>query len=193
MKMKFNFKAAFESLLRSSQNGESRDGDNEPSSIVLLLREPNFSSLEHLRSAGERAFGRPFVTGDATEFCVFQKVLFTLMRIGPHVLSFMFYTKPYFEENSQAFAKALPLPAQRIAWNQHTSWAAINYARGPATPEVQYAVLSKLVIEILGSNCVGAFLPKKRLFVPHDGSLLQALQHYASSLPTPLKTPNYIN
>src|SRR5690348_540831 len=63
--------------------------------------EPTFRNLEQLRSAAERAFGRPFVTGDSTEFCVFQKVLFTLMRVGPHVLSFLYYTKPYFDENSQ--------------------------------------------------------------------------------------------
>jgi hypothetical protein len=116
-----------------------------------------------------------------------------LMRVGPHVLSFLYYTKPYFDENSQAFANALPLLSQRAAWNQHTSWAAINYARGPARPDVQYAILSKLGIEMLDSNCVGAFVPEKRLFVPHDGPLLQALQHYASSLPKPLRIPSHTN
>jgi hypothetical protein len=186
--MKFNLKAAFESLLGSSQDSDSKAGDHEPSSIVLLLREPTFRNLEQLRSAGERAFGRPFVAGESTEFCVCQKVLFTLMRVGPHVLRFMYYTKPYVEKNGQAFANALPLPVQRIAWNQHTSWAAINYAKGPARPEVQYAVLSKLGIEMLDSNCVGAFVPEKRLFILQDGPLLQALQHYASSLPKSLKT-----
>lgn len=191
--MKLNLKAALGSLLRSSQGRESKDGNHEPPSIVLLLREPTFRNLEQLKSAGERAFGRPFVTGDSTEFCVFQKVLFTLMRVGPHVLSFMYYTKPYFGENSQAFANALPLPAQRVAWNQHTSWAAINYAQGPARSDEQYAVLSKLGIEMLDSNCVGAFVPEKRVFVPHDGPLLQALQHYASSLPKTLRTPSRIS
>ena len=75
--------------------------------MVLLLQAPEFPTLIQLSAFAERAFQAPFATENATNYCVFQKVLYTLMQIGPHVLSFMFYTKPYFE-NDPDFVRGLP-------------------------------------------------------------------------------------
>ena len=66
----------------------------EPLSIVLLLQKSEFPNLKQLGAIAERAFNVPFAIENTTNYCVFQKVLFTLMQIGPHVLSLMFYTKP---------------------------------------------------------------------------------------------------
>jgi hypothetical protein len=105
------------------------------------------------------------------------------MQIGPHVLSFLFYTKPYFDEVGCGFAKTLPLPAQRIAWNEHTAWLATNYAEGPADEDTQYAILSKLNIEMLDGNCTGAYGPGEQLFIPNNRSLLNELRQNAVLFP----------
>jgi hypothetical protein len=94
----------------------------------------------------------------------------------------MFYTKPYMDEKSSDFGKAMPLPNQRAAWKEHSAWMAVNYAKGPADLDTQAAILSKLCIEILGGNCTGAYVPSEQLFIPNDGSLLAALEQNASLL-----------
>jgi hypothetical protein len=182
MSIRLNLKAAFAALLRSSDSADVEASKREPSSIVFLLRKPDFVNLEQLRTAGERAFWVPFSTGNSTDFCVFTKVFFTLMQIGPDVLSFMFCTTPYLDEKPSAFGRAMPLPVQRAAWKEHSAWMAVNYARGPADPDTQSAILSKLCIEMLGGNCTGAYVPGEQLFIPNDSSLLAALQQNASLL-----------
>jgi hypothetical protein len=78
--MKFNLKKAFESILRW---GEAPDQDGEnPVSMVLLLREPRFSTLDQLRSAAERAFGTSFSGDKESRHYVVQVVLFTIMKLA---------------------------------------------------------------------------------------------------------------
>jgi len=153
--------------------------ESEPSSIVLLLQAPDFPILKQLSTYAEGAFHLPFATENATNYCVFQKVLYTLMQIGPHVLSFMFYTKPYFE-NDPDFVRNLPKPAQREACERHNAWLAMNYAKGPGRENIQYALLSRLSIQMLDANCTAAYIPGERLLIPNDGSLLHALQQNIS-------------
>jgi hypothetical protein len=101
------------------------------------------------------------------------------MRIGPHVLSFMFYTKPYFEGQPD-FVRELPLIKQRLACDQHTAWLAMNYAKGPGSNNIQYALLSRLCVEVLDGNCTGAYIPGEQLLIPNDGSLVKALHRNIS-------------
>jgi len=160
---------------------EIRPNEREPSSIVLLLQSSQFPNLTQLSACAEKAFHVPFATENTTNYCVFQKVLFTLLRAGPHVLSFMFYTKPYFQDDPN-FVRDLRLPAQRAACEKHSAWLAMNYARGPANEDVQYALLSKLSIAMLNSDCTGAYFPGKHALIPNDGSLLLALEKKVSSV-----------
>ena len=84
--MRFNLKGAFESILRlGDAPDEHSDG---PVSMVLLLREPTFSTLEKPRSAGGRAFGTSFTGDKESQHYVVQVVLFTVLKAGPHSLSF---------------------------------------------------------------------------------------------------------
>lgn len=153
--------------------------ESEPSSIVLLLQKPEFPNLKELSAYAEKAFNVPFATENTSNYCVFQKVLFTLMRVGPHVLSFMFYTKPYFESQPD-FVHNLPILAQRAACEKHTGWLAINYAKGSAREDIRYALLSRLSIEMLNANCTGAYVPGEQLLIPNDGSLLPELHRNVS-------------
>jgi hypothetical protein len=176
--MKLNLKAAFESILRW---GESPDkGADFPVSMVLLLRESKFLTLDQLRSAAERAFGTSFAGDKESRHCVFQAVLFTLMKAGPHTLSFLNYTKPY-GDDSQEFGKAMPTGSQRQAWAEHTAWTAVDYVNGGIDPELEYAVLAKLCAEMFDANCAGLYVPRERMFIPNDGSLLPELQRTAAT------------
>jgi hypothetical protein len=178
--MRFNLKAAFESILRW---GEAPDKHgNDPVSMVLLLREPTFSTLDQLRSAAQRAFGTSFTGDKQSRNYVIQVVLFTIMKAGPHSLSFLNYTKPY-DSDSPNFGRSLPEASQRQAWAEHTAWTAVDYVKGGADLELEYAVLAKLCTEMLDVNCVGLYVPGRRTFIPNGGWLREYLQRVAESRP----------
>ncbi|MGD0931990.1 MAG: hypothetical protein ABR902_15180 [Candidatus Korobacteraceae bacterium] len=178
--MKLNLRAALDTHWRSLAPRDKNKSENLPVSMVLLLREPHFLTLEQLRSAGERAFRAPFSSDLSAPHCVFQKALFTLMKAGPHTLSFLNYTKPY-GDRSDEFGKAMPMASQRQAWAQHTAWTAVDYAKGGIDLELEYAVLAGLCAEMLDANCVGVYVPRGQMFIPDDGSLLPELRRIASS------------
>jgi hypothetical protein len=160
-------KEAFNTLMQMGKPG--RKPGPHPVSTVLLLREQRFPTLEQLRQAAARAFRQSFSDDKNSRHCVYQQVLFTLARVGPHTLSFFFYTKPYGEDNPQ-FRKTLPLPSQRQAWAEHTSWIAVDYAKGDVDIDSKYVVLAKLCAELYDANCVGLYLPKERAFVPGEAA-----------------------
>src|SRR5690242_832949 len=120
-------RAAFDSILGFFKSGRSDD----PASMVLLLRSPQFLTRNQLSSAGERAFGTPFSDAKNAKHCVVQSSIFTLMKAGPHLLSFLNCTKPYGEgEFPSDFAESIPQASQRQAWAEHKAWAAVNYVKG---------------------------------------------------------------
>jgi len=190
--MKFNLKKAFESILRWG-NSPDEDGDL-PVSMVLLRRESRFPTLDQLRSAGERAFGTSFTGDKESRHYVVQVVLFTIMKAGPHTLSFLNYTKPYGEgEFPQEFGRLLPKASQRQAWTEHTAWTAVDYVKGGVDLDLEYAVLATLCAEMVDANCVGLYVPREQPFIPNDGSLLGELQRIAASRHlgvTPDRPPN---
>jgi hypothetical protein len=178
--MKFNLKKAFESMLR---RGEAPDQDGEnPVSMVMLLREPRFSTLDQLRSAAERAFGTSFSRDKESRHYVIQVVLFTIMKAGPHSLSFLNYKKTYGDDPDN-FGRSLPKESQRQAWAEHTAWTAVDYVKGGADLELEYAVLAKFCAEMLDVNCVGLYVPGMRTFIPNDGHLREYLKSVAESRP----------
>ena len=173
MPIKLNLKAALASLLNRRE--DVAEAESEPSSIVLLLQSADFPNLKQLSISAEKAFNVPFATENATNYCVFQKVLFTMMHIGPHVLSFMYYTRPYFQDELD-FVRNLPLPSQREACEKHTAYLAMNYAKGTGSEDIQYALLSRLTMEILDSNCTGGYIPGKGILIPNDENLSRVLE-----------------
>lgn len=175
--MKLNLKKAFESILRW---GKSPDRSGDPVSMVLLLREPKFLTLDQLRWAGEKAFRTSFTGGKESDHYVLQPAFFTIMKAGPHTLSFLNYTKPY-GDDSENFGNTMPKASQRKAWAEHKAWTAVDYVKGGVDLELEYAVLAKLCAEILDLNCVGLYVPGEQSFIPNDGSLQKELQRMAVS------------
>jgi hypothetical protein len=174
--MKLNLKKAFQSIL---EWGGSRGKDEvSPVSMVLLLREPKFFTLDQLRQAAERAYGTSFAGGKESRHCVVQAVMFTLMKAGPHMLSFLNNTKPY-GEGDPDFGISLPQPSQQRAWGEHTAWTAVDYVKGGVDFELEHAVLAKLCAEMIDPNCVGLYVPGEHSLVPNDGSLSKELRKIA--------------
>jgi hypothetical protein len=180
--MKFNLKRAFESILRW---GEPIDKEcDHPVSMVLLLRESRFPTLDQLRSAGEKAFGSHFSDDEESRYFVVQVVLFTIMKADRHTLSFLNYTKPYGESDfPQEFARSLPEANQRHAWAKHTAWTAVDYVKGGVDLELEYAVLAAICAELVDANCLGLYIPREQSFIPNDGALVGELQRIAMSRP----------
>ena len=178
--MKFNLKRAFESILRWGEHAD-KEGDL-PVSMVLLLREPRFPTLDQLRSAGERAFGTRFSDDKESRHFVAEVVLFTIMKAGDHALSFLNYTKPYGgDQFPPQFARLLPKPSQQQAWVEHTAWIAVDYVKSGRDLELEYAVLAAVCAQMIDLNCLGLYIPRERSLVPNDGSLIRELQRIAMS------------
>lgn len=161
-------KEAFDRILKLGQ--DSSNQTEPPASMVLLLKEAHFPNLEQLRQAAELAYGVKFSLQKTDRCSVYTQVLFTIMKIGPHAVSFMFYTKSY-NADSQALGKAWKLPVQREAWAQHTAFLAVDYAKGNVDFEVRYALLARLcrnstIATASGFTCLGsgASSPAKHLF-----------------------------
>jgi hypothetical protein len=125
--MKLNLKKSFESILRWGKAPDKKD--DLPVSMVLLLREPRFLTLDQLRSAAERAFGTSFAEAKQSRHFVVQAAFLTIIKAGPHSLSFLNYTKPY-GDDSPEFWKAMPTASQRQAWAEHSAWTAVDYVKG---------------------------------------------------------------
>jgi hypothetical protein len=169
-------KEALESIL---QFGKPQHGSSDgPTSLVLMLKQPRFPTLEQLRVAGEHAFGTEFSTGKGGRHCVYQQVLFTLMNVGAHTLSFLFYTQPYGGPES---AKAMRRLDQRKAWEEHTAWIAVDYAKGDVDLDSKYVVLAMLCTELYDSNCLGLYIPGERVFVPGEEFARRQLARIISS------------
>jgi hypothetical protein len=164
-------------------SSESDSEDEGPLSVVILLRESKVSSLDRLRHAGERAFGVPFSDEKNSQYFVVRSVLFTVIKAGIHTLSFVHFAKSYFEGESAEFGAQMPQASQREAWMRHCCWEAIDYVRSGQQPEVEYAVIARMCLQLLDSNCVGVYLPRDSVFVPNDGSALEFLQSMAQPFP----------
>jgi hypothetical protein len=176
--MKLNLKAALNAILRF---GKSEDNDL-PVSMVLLLREPRFLTLEQLRSAAERAFETSFAGGNGSKHFVMQAILFTLMKAGPHTLSFLHYRSPYGSADfPKDFLETLPKASQKRAWAEHTAWTAVDYVKSGADPELEYAVLASLCVELIDSNCTGIYVPREQSLIPNDESTKRELRLVAGS------------
>jgi hypothetical protein len=164
---KMGLKSAFARLLRMGEPGP--ETDEGPISIVLLLREPTFPTLERLQELGEKAFGRPF-SGDRTaRHSVYVRgVLFTLANVGEHKLSFLFMTKPYADDSESArrYGKSLKRSDQRQAWSKHKAYIAIDYVQGRLDNDLKYVVLARLCAQIYDENCVALYLPAESALVP---------------------------
>ena len=153
----------------------------EPLGMVLLQRRPHLFSADELRRAAERAWHRSFAGVDAgSKDCVAQSGTATLMKAGPHLLSFFYYPAPYVE-NPKANVNRLPQAAQREAWLQHSGCIGVDYLNDDVSVQLGYCVLAQLISEMLDGNCTGIYVPREQALIPNDESLYLELRKFASA------------
>ena len=158
-----------------------RTSRTDPLSMVLLLRKPHLFSAAELRLAAERAWHTSFAgEEDSSKHCVVQSGTVTLMKAGPHGLNFYYYPEPYIE-NPKVNVDWLPHPSQRQAWVNHSACVGVDYLNHRVSVELGYAVLAKLVAEMLDGNCTGVYIPREHSLIPNDESLHLELHKLASA------------
>jgi hypothetical protein len=157
-----------------------RVGKKEPLSIVLLLRAAHVFSDEELRLAAERAWRVSFAGGEGSTHCVAQSGNVTLLKAGPHLLSFFHYPKPYID-NPEDNVAWLPKLGQQRAWAEHLACAGVDYMDPDTDVELGYCVPSKLVAELLSENCTAIYSPRESSLIPNGESLYSELQKIAFS------------
>jgi hypothetical protein len=152
-------------------------------SIVLLLRKPYPFTKEELRAAAENAWRVPFAGDPDTKHFVMPAGKVTLVKSGAHLLSVLAVPKPYFDDPEEV-SKDLPEGNLRNAWAEHRAWIAVDYVKGGRNIEMEYAVIARLVTEmldLLGSNCTGAYIPAEEALFVNDLSLHAELERIAGN------------
>jgi hypothetical protein len=158
---------ALKTLLK--MGAPSRKFDGGPVSMVLLLRDPRFPELPTVREAAQRGFGVKFTGDRNSRYCIYQQLMFTVGRVGPHALSFFFQTRPYGDDDA-AFGRFVEKlnPEQRAAWNEHKAFMAVDYVKGPADIGSKYVVLARLCAELYEQNCTALYIPGVNSLVPGE-------------------------
>jgi len=150
-------------------------------SMVLLLRKPHFFSAEELQLAAERPWRVSFDGKErSSKHCVVQRGTVTMMKAGPHGINFLDSAAPYLG-NPKENVHWLPDARQRQAWVEHSAYVAVDYLNRGVSFALGYAVLSKLVAEMLDGNCTGVYVPERSSLIPNDEALYLELQKLASS------------
>lgn len=145
-----------------------RTKKGDPLSMVLLLRTPRLFSADELRCAAERAWHTSFASREKeSKHCVVQSDKVTMMKAGPHLLSFYYYPLP-FVENPKANVDWLPQATQREAWLKHSACMGVDYLNDGVSVQLGYCVLAQLVAEMLDGDCTAVYIPQERAFIPNQ-------------------------
>ena len=155
-------------------------GKDKPVSIILLLRQPHFFATDELRAAAEKAWGITFTEEEHAENIITQSGKLTLLKVGPHLLNFFHYRRPYVD-NPKVNVGWLPKEEQRQAWAEHKACVGVDYLNKDTVIELAYCALAKVAAEMLDDNCAGIYFPGKNVLAPNDGDLYGKLQKMASS------------
>lgn len=160
-------------------------GDDGPTSMVLLLRQPHFFTKDELSAAAARAWNRTFEDNEQSRHFIVQRGLVTFVKVGSHVLNILHANQPYLGDLDNADLKEfLPEPERQNAWRSHHAWCAVDYMVQDRDEDTKYCVLAALVAPMVDENCSGVWIPGVRSFIPNaafNGWLLYpALQKLAN-------------
>jgi hypothetical protein len=151
------------------------DPDSDmPDSMVLLLRQPHFFTLEELQQAGERSWSKRFDGTEDPMYFVMQNGRVTIIKAGTLAINLLHSPTPYLED-VEYVAKQLPRDEQRRAWLAHTAWAALDNLSRTIAKADSYAGLAKFALHLSNENCAGIYLPKEQIMMPNDGTAEEGL------------------
>jgi hypothetical protein len=144
-----------------------KSGDETPTSMVLLLKEPHLFRDDELRVAAEKGWSRGFGGGDDSRHFIVQEKWATLIKVGPHLLNILQNASPYLVLSNEELVEFLPEIERSKAWQAHHARCAVDYMNKDVDEETKYCVLAALVAEMADENCTGVWVPKTSSFIPN--------------------------
>jgi len=151
--------------------------EDDPYSIVLLLRKPHIFTSDEIQSAGKQAFGISFDGNEDPMYFVVQDSWVTLVKAGKFVLNFLHAGTPYLGDQHE-IARQLPREEQRNSWIAHTAWAslAVMNPRREIGKADAYATLANFALFLGDPNCIGIYIPGEQVMMPNDGTAEEGLR-----------------
>jgi hypothetical protein len=175
---RMNFRAILDRFKRKREAEEV----DMPYSIVLLQRESHIFSMEELRAAGQRAWGKRFDGEEDPMFFVVQKGGVTMMKAGRYVVQLLHANQPYLESQEE-IARQLPHKEQKCTWLQHSAWAALDFWGKEPMEDEAYAVLARFALHLGDANCCAVYVPKASVLMPNDGAAEAGLREMIGAVP----------
>ncbi len=150
----------------------------EPISMAVLQSTKHIYSDDELRAAGERGWGIPFDGVGSKVHFVAKNGLVTMVKAGPHVIN-LFYLNSPMVENPVANDAWLPQEVQRVAWRDHVACVSFDYLNRGERVDVAYAVLAKLLAELVGNECAAVYIQRENVFLPNLPTMRGELREQA--------------
>lgn len=154
-------------------------------SIVLMLRREHRPTVEELRAAGERGWGRRFNGDedllDMLYFVFSDHPAQAVVKAGPHVIRVTSVPARYIRDDRFSLSR-LPQPEQRKAWTEHHACILLELYNDRASrpqnipDEEAYAALARLALQLGDPNCCAVLLPIRKIMMPNDGAAEQGLR-----------------
>lgn len=152
-----------------------------PITIAVLQSRKHAYTEQEFREAGQRGWGFPFDGVASKMHFVANKGLFTMFKAGPHLIN-LFYSDLPFADNPAENDSWLPQEVQRKAWREHVAVVGFDYLNEGERVDVAYAVLAKLLAELLGNECAAIYMQRENALLPNlptmRGQLRELAQKY---------------
>ena len=148
------------------------NNDDIPYSVVMLLRSPFVMSKEILEAAASKAYRMPY-DGSEEMYCVVPSAplvkgtLLSWMKAGASLITVLEAAEPYLGDPVEV-AKGFKNELLESAWIEHRQWVSFDLVNRDVPKKQAYAVLAKLVSELLDARCAGIYLPKENQFTIQD-------------------------
>lgn len=157
---------------------KQRADDDNPYSIVMLLRSPFAMSEEILKAAASKAYGVPYDGSREMYFVAFNPLLKTI-KAGASLITLLEAPQPYLGDPAEV-AQGFKDKRLEEAWAQHRTWVAFDLMNRDVPKREAYKILAELVAELLDARCSGIYLPKENQFtIESDGSAEKHLRNLA--------------
>lgn len=147
-------------------------------SLVLLLRRPRAVEERHVRAAAERAFDLPFGSGPESEDFVtrFRPNMFPV-RVAGAQLGVITSDAPYVGDPLSA-AEKIEDARLRSAFRRHEAWISVDWfgQLHPAQLPDAYRLMSRLLAEFTGPDCVALYATERKAMLPFDANLRDRLR-----------------
>jgi|HubBroStandDraft_5_1064220.scaffolds.fasta_scaffold550994_2 hypothetical protein len=175
------FDETFDRVQRFLPMAWQRTRKGAPITMAVLQSTKHVYTDEEFRQAGQRGWGISFDGVASKMHFVVNKGVFTMFKAGPHVVNLFYYGSPMVEDPAKNDAW-LPQEVQRKAWRDHIAVVSFDYLNYGERVDVAYAVVAKLLAELVGNECAAIYMQRENVLIPNlptmRGELRDVARHY---------------